>query len=196
MANMKAYWSLVATIIVSIVIGMFLGSRLFPKNTTSVVTTTKYVYRPAVHFDGVNPAPLSVRKIDMPHLGLVDTVLLEVPADTAAILADYCLKRDYLLDFSTDSTGVFKVNVGVAYNRICDYSADIQPLERQTETTQTLVKQRLLRPYVGGSVAVYGGRAIGAEAGVLLKEHHAVGLEYQMADNKNMLKVKYAYFFK
>ena len=32
-----------------------------------------------------------------------------IPADTAAILADYLRERDYPLDFSTDSTGRFLV---------------------------------------------------------------------------------------
>lgn len=192
---MKSYWLLIATVIVSLIVGAWLGAKLFPEYKTDVVTKIEYVHRPPVRFDGVNPAPIKVAPITIPDLARTDTVFVSSPVDTAALVADYCLKRDYALDFSTDTTGVFKVNVGIAYNRLCDYSAEVQPLERQTETVQTVIRQRLLRPFVCGSAALVGGTAFSAGAGVVVKEHHAPSVKYLRMDKDNMIVIGYAYIF-
>lgn len=69
-----------------------------------------------------------------------DTVWKTLPADTAEIIADYLRERDYRLDFSTDTTGVFLVNATVGRNRLLTAEATIEPLLREVSTVRTVYK--------------------------------------------------------
>lgn len=63
-----------------------------------------------------------------------------IPADTAAILADYLRERDYPLDFSTDSTGRFLVTATVGRNRLLSAEATIEPLIREVIDYRTVIR--------------------------------------------------------
>lgn len=79
------------------------------------------------------PWPITIREP-------ADTVWQTLPADTAAILADYLRERDYRLDFSTDSTGRFIVDATVGRNRMLTATSTIEPLFREVTRTQTVIQ--------------------------------------------------------
>lgn len=186
---------LFAVLLLGFGIGWWLGSR---KTTTEVVREkVRYVERPATKIDtDLFPKWKDVGIADkLPRLQYTDTIREEVriPADTAGIVADYIKRREYELDFSTDSTGIYKVQAVVYCNRLESASATITPLQREIVTT--IKEVRKFRPYIGGGVAL--GAKVGAslEVGALLKDHHLPRVGYQRLGKDNYLTIGYGYTF-
>lgn len=88
---------------------------------------------------------------------------IRIPADTAAILADYFRERDYPLDFSTDSTGRFLVTATVGRNRLLSAEATIEPLIREVIDYRTVIR----------NVSQIPRWRIGIEAGTNLRNQWA-----------------------
>ena len=91
-------------------------------------------------------------------LTLRDTVyrdsLVYIPTDTASVVRDYFAQRRYDLDFSSDSTGVFKVSCMVSENRLWDVNSTVVPLLRYIDRTTTVTPQvPLFRPWVFAGVS-------------------------------------------
>lgn len=141
------------------------------------------------------PAPIKVQRIDLPRIQYTDTIRQEVriQADTASIIADYIQQRDYDLDFSTDTTGTFKVRAVVSHNRLASASATIAPLQREVLTT--IREVRAFRPYIGGGVALGAKAGASLEVGALLKEHHLSRVGYMRLGKDNYLTIGYGYTF-
>lgn len=174
-------------------VGWWLGSR---KTTTEVVREeVRYVERPATRIDTeLFPAWIAER-IELPRLQYTDTVREEVriPADTAGIINDYFKKRQYELDFSTDSTGIYKVQAVVYCNRLESASATITPIQREVETT--IVKTRRFQPFIGGGIGVGSKWSASVEVGAMLKDHHLPRVGYQRIGNGNYITINYGYVF-
>lgn len=189
----KTFTYILSALIVGIFCGWLIGSR----QEVQIVESVRYVERPATKIDTeLFPKWQDVGITDkLPRLQYTDTVREEVriPADTAGIVADYFKRRQYDLDFSTDTTGVFKVQVVTTCNRLESASATIQPLQREVENT--VVKVRKFRPYLGGSISI--GTKVGAslEVGALLKEHHLPRVGYMRLGNDNYITAGYGYLF-
>ena len=184
---------LLATLLLCIGLGWWLGSR---KGTTEIVREeVRYVERPATRIDFELPAPHKVGTIELPRLQYTDTIREEVriPADTAEIIADYIKRREYELDFSTDSTGIYKVQAVVYCNRLESASATITPLQREIVTT--IKEVRKFRPYIGGGVALGAKAGASLEVGALLKDHHLPRVGYQRLGKDNYLTIGYGYTF-
>lgn len=103
------------------------------------------------------PAPYPVHdtlKIPVPAKEVpLDTVYFPVPepTDTAALFAvwlDYYTTRDYDLDFSSDSLGVFRVEAKVNQNKITEAVSTIQPITKVITNTETYYKERPIQPWV------------------------------------------------
>lgn len=82
-----------------------------------------------------------------------DTVYVPVPepTDTAALFAvwlDYYTTRDYDLDFSNDTLGVFKVAAKVNQNKITQAVSTVQPNVKVVTTTQTVKDVKFLQPWI------------------------------------------------
>lgn len=78
-----------------------------------------------------------------------DTAIKYIYQDTSLLMdaiADYTTTRKYLLDYSTDTTGVFKVDLDVERNKLQNVVSTIQPLiKTQTiTTTNTIYKHKPL----------------------------------------------------
>lgn len=185
---------IIATIALSLGIGF--GWWLSAWNSEEVVREeVRYIERPSTHIDLYMPQPIKVGRIDLPKLQYHDTITIteHIPADTAGIIADYLKKREYELDFSTDSIGVYKVQAVVYCNRLASASATIVPLQREVETT--IVNVRNFRPYIGGGVGVGSTISASCEIGALLKEHHLPRVGYQRVGNGNFITINYGYLF-
>ena len=188
----------ILTLLATLLLGFGVGWWLGCSNHFKVVSEkVRYVERPATKIDTeLFPKWQSVRIADkLPRLRYTDTVREEVriPADTAGILADYFKRRIYDLDFSTDTTGVCKVQVVTICNRLESASATIVPLQREVENT--VVKVRKFRPFVSGGVAI--GDKIGATLGLggIIKEKHIVSAKYMRLGNTNYYGGEYGYIF-
>ena len=186
---------LLAVLLLGFGVGWWLGSRKEP--TEVVREKVRYVERPATKIDTeLFPKWQDVGITDkLPRLQYTDTVREEVriPADTAGIVADYFKRRQYDLDFSTDTTGVYKVQAVIVCNRLESASATIVPLQREVENT--VVKVRKFRPFAEVGVAI--GDKVGASLGLggIIKEKHIVSAKYMRIGNGNYYGAEYGYIF-
>lgn len=184
---------LLAVLLLGFGAGWWLGSRKEP--TEVVREKVRYVERPATKIDTeLFPKWQDVGIADkLPRLQYTDTVREEVriPADTAGIVADYFKRRQYDLDFSTDTTGVYKVQAVIVCNRLESASATIVPLQREVENT--VVKVRKFRPFAEVGVAI--GDKVGASLGLggIIKEKHIVSAKYMRLGNGNYYGAEYGY---
>lgn len=175
-------------LLVGIALGWWLGRG---KVEEIVREEVRYVERPATTIAYKMPEPIKVGRIDLPRLQYIDTIREEVriPADTASIVADYLKRREYALDFSNDTLGVFKVDAIVEANRLTSAMATIRPLQREVRDV------RALRPYLGGGVGIGSRMSASVEVGALLKERHLVRVGYQRVGNDNYLTLGYGITF-
>ena len=185
---------LLAVLLLGFVVGWWLGSRKEP--TEVVREKVRYVPQPTIHIESeLFPKPTKVENIELPRLQYTDTVREEVriPADTAGIVADYFKRRTYDLDFSTDTTGVYKVQAVIVCNRLESASATIAPLQREVENT--VVKVRKFRPFAEVGVAI--GDKVGASFGLggIIKEKHILSAKYMRIGNGNYYGAEYGYIF-
>lgn len=184
---------LLATLLLGFGVGWWLGSR---KGTTEIVREeVRYVERPATRIDTELFPAWVAERIELPRLQYTDTIREEVriPADTAGIINDYFKRRQYELDFSTDTTGIYKVQAVVYCNRLESASATIAPLQREIVTT--IKEESKFRPFVSGGVAI--GDKVGAslELGGIIKEKHIVSVKAMRIGNNNYYGGEYGYIF-
>ena len=184
---------LLAVLLLGFGVGWWLGSLREP--TEVVREEVRYVERPATKIDTeLFPKWQDVGIADkLPRLQYIDTVREEVriPADTAGIVADYFKRRIYDLDFSTDTTGLYKVQAVIVCNRLESASATIIPLQREVENT--VVKVRKFRPFAEVGVAI--GDKVGASLGLggIIKEKHIVSVKAMRIGNNNYYGGEYGY---
>ena len=181
-------------IISALVVGIFCGWLIGGRQEVQIKESIKYVYRSATKIDtDLFPEPIKVERIDLPKLQYHDTIFVQVPADTTAILNDYFKRRTYDLDFSTDTTGVYKLHAVICCNRLESASATIVPLQR--EVKNTVVKVRKFRPFLSGGIGIGARQSVSLEVGALLKEHHLPRVGYQRLGNENYITLEYGYLF-
>lgn len=177
-------------------LGIALGWWLGNQTTEEVVREeVRYVTREPIRIETDLFPKWSAERIVLPTLQYRDTIREEVriPADTAGIVADYIKRREYELDFSTDSTGIYKVQAVVYCNRLASASATIAPLQREIVTTINSVRK--FRPYIGGGVALGAKAGASLEVGALLKDHHLPRVGFQRIGKDNYLTIGYGYTF-
>lgn len=181
-------------ILSALIVGIFCGWLIGGRQEVQIKESIKYVYRSATKIDtDLFPEPIKVERIDLPKLQYHDTTFVQVPADTTAIINDYFKRRTYDLDFSTDSTGVYKVQVVTICNRLESASATIVPLQREVENT--VVKVRKFRPFVSGGVAISDKIGVSLGLGGIIKEKHIVSVKAMRLGNNNYYGGEYGYIF-
>lgn len=180
---------LLAILLLGFALGWWLGSRKEP--TEVVREEVRYVELPPITKVVEKPIPYKVETII--HDTICKVVEVRIPADTAGIVADYLKRRTYNLDFSTDTTGIFKVDAVIECNRLASATATIQPLQREVENT--VVKVRKFRPFAEVGVAI--GDKVGASLGVggIIKEKHIVSAKYMRIGSGNYYGAEYGYIF-
>ena len=111
-------------------------------------TVTRWAPWPVPVYDTIRePYPVAVREP-------ADTVWKYMSVDTAAIIADYLLERDYRLDFSADSTGTFLVDATVGENRLLRASAVVKPVVREITVTKLHTEVRPPRWEMGLALGI------------------------------------------
>ena len=131
--------------IATLLLGFLLG-RL--SVTDKITVETKEVVKNV-------PSPYIVRDTiysPLPALTFykVDTCYIMQKVDTAEILHDYFLSRQYRLDFSNDSIGKFIVDAEVNQNKLVSANSFIQPITKFIYKENILTKQtvRAFQPWV------------------------------------------------
>lgn len=186
----------ILTILSALIVGIFCGWLIGGRQEVQIVESVRYVPQPTIHIDSeLFPKPTKVQNIELPRLQYTDSVREEVriPADTAGIVADYFKRRQYDLDFSTDTTGIYKLQAVICCNRLEHASATIIPLQREVQNT--VVKVRKFRPYLGGGLSIGNKMGASLEVGALLKEHHLPRIGYTRIGNDNYIIASYGYCF-
>ena len=119
---------------------------------------------------------------------VTDSVRVPVPVatDTAALFAvwrDYYLKREYALDFSNDTVGVFKVNAAVSENKLIYATSIIQPNIRTVTEREVIYKHRKWVPWamIGTSVDF---RTNKVQLGLDINERYTIGASGIRLDDK------------
>ena len=131
--------------IAMLLLGFLLG-RLSVTDKTTVETkeVVKNVPSPYIVRDTIfSPLPaLTYYK--------VDTCYIAQKVDTAEILSDYFLNRQYKLDFSNDSIGEFIVDAEVNQNKLVSANSFVQPITKFIYKENTVTKQtvRAFQPWV------------------------------------------------
>lgn len=181
-------------LVLGLVCGLFLGwwlcnrGQVISTITTIEVDTIKY-YEPI-------PTPrneLVNKTIDLPRLlfapadTIVKTIVQSEKGDSVEV-AFPVEQREY-----RDSTYYAIVSGAVVGERrpTLDY---IETYNKNT-TSEVVLAPKKFRPYVGGSVGVFGVWSAGIGAGALIKDHHAVGVEYERMQSNNAVKINYNYLF-
>jgi hypothetical protein len=148
-------------IIAALAAGFYLGRRSVVVKETIMV---EYIEMPLMHVSIDAPEPLRFTVPNLPlWLYFTDTVTRQQVIDTAAILADWTLRREYGARLIDDTTGTVDYTAIVQYNQLQNLSIDYQPIQR-TVTITKVIQQRFT-PFVlmGGNTAGFGQ----VEGGVL-----------------------------
>jgi hypothetical protein len=100
--------------------------------------------------------------------------LIYMKVDTAAIIADYTLRREYAkVLFDNDTDGKISIGMSLQYNKLQDnITYEYTPIKQQ------VVKERLLTPFVGASYNSFNYVSIGGGM-----YYHNVGLEGRYVTN-------------
>jgi hypothetical protein len=173
----------------------FIVSRLtIGEQEVKTKTVIKYEKQPsAVHDTIYEPKPYA-EYIDSGSIHYISLPGKPIEPDTAAILADYLVRRKYNLDFSNDTLGVFKVDAEVTQNHLVNAVSTIQPIIRTVETERTIYKQKKLQFWgmFGTSPKLDFNKV---QIGLDLKEHYMIGVSGYRIDNKYDYTIDFGYKF-
>lgn len=181
--------SLVLGLVCGCALGWWLCGREQTYNTTTItkVDTSRY-YQPIA----ISRNELSSKTLQLPKL-------LFAPADTVVKTMVVIEKDSVEVSFPVeqrvyqDSTYRAVVSGAVVGNRrpTLDY---IETYNRTT-TSEVVLHPKKIRPYIGASVGIFGTWSVGVGGGLLIKDHHAVGAEYERTQTDNYIQLKYSYLF-
>lgn len=197
---MKDWGNKIATIfalilIISICLGMFiLGRRsVHIPEPSEVKHDTTYVPAPYPIHDTLK-VPVPAKEVPP------DTVYVPMPepTDTAALFAvwlDYYTTRDYDLDFSSDTLGVFRVAAKVNQNKITEAVSTIQPITKVITNTEMYYKERPFQPWVMVSTGVTDFKFQSITVGADLSGKWMVGVGGMRYDKSGAVTVNVGYKF-
>ena len=143
------------------------------------VVKWKTEYLPAVHDTIPQPVPYLVFDTDTVY----KIKEHELSVDTLAILMDYFRVRNYALDFSNDSIGIFKVNLDVTKNTLANARSEIRPIRTTVETIRTISNVKTIQFYgiLGSSVDLKTNKI---QFGIDLRQKYLIGVSGIRIDDK------------
>lgn len=180
--------------ILMFVLGFIVSRLTIGEQEVKTKTVIKYEKQPyAVHDTIYEPKPYAEYR----DTGSIHYIYLPgkpIEPDTAAILADYIVRRKYNLDFSNDTLGVFKVDAEVTQNHLVSAVSTIQPIIRTVLTEKTVYKAKQLQFWAmfGTSPKLDFNKV---QIGLDLKEHYMIGISGYRIDNKYDYTIDFGYKF-
>jgi len=171
-----------------IIIGFFFG-----RSTIDTKTKTEY-FKGETVTGSVSPTQFEPIKEERPDIQYRDTGSIKYinrPVDTAAIIADWELKRTYKLTaFDNKTQGKLELFPVIQYNKLSALDYNFTPvIERQT-----IYKTKVWQPFISGSYSTLNYVGIGG--GVF---YYNMGLEYQYQKslgnlgNGHLIGIKYKF---
>ena len=188
----KIILAIIASLII-LAIGFLLG-----RSMSTVVTKVEYVKEPPVTglITGLVPVseerPVkSVLPVKRDTVYINNTIYITEKVDSAAIIADYELKRRYEMSFFDNQFGKLDVSYNVQFNKSDSIKWKLTPIR----TVQTVTKERSFFPFASVSYSTTGHAGFGG--GFFYKK---LGVEYQRLQairedeqSGNMFNVKYTF---
>lgn len=180
--------------ILMFVLGFVFSRLTIGEQELKTKTVIKYEKQPYAVHDTIDcPVPYAEYR----DTGSIKYIFLTgepIEPDTAAILADYLVRRKYNLDFSNDTLGVFKVDAEVTQNHLVNAVSTIQPIIRTVETEKTIYKQKKLQFWgmFGMSPKLDFNKV---QIGLDLKERYMIGVSGYLYDNKYDYTIDFGYKF-
>lgn len=171
--SLKDYWALILALVIIALSCLYAWGYKNGVDSVEVKTieTIKYIKGEEVHDTIYRPEPYA----EFLH----DTVTREVfkEVDTARlyeIWCDYYKTRSYALDFSNDTTGVFKVDLDVTENMLATARSTVQPITRIETREKVIYKTHTIRGYglIGTSIDFQTNQV---QLGVELFDRYMVG---------------------
>lgn len=154
--------------VICLAVGFFIG-----RSTIDTKTKTEYI-KGATMTGSVSPTQFEPIKEERPDIQYRDTgsiKIVNLPADTAAIIADWELKRTYKLTaFDNKTQGKLELFPVIQYNKLSALDYNFTPIIER----QTIYKTKVWQPFISGSYSTLNYVNIGG--GVF---YHNLGLEYQ-----------------
>ena len=175
-------------ILIALAVGLFAG-LLLGRQPQYVTTTT--TYDTVVYY---KPLPTATTKqvgtISMPRLlfapaDTVRTTTVIVKGDSVQLQVPI-VHREY-----RDST-YYAIVSGAVVGDIHPTLEHIETYNRNTTQT-TYVYPPKVRPYISGA---FGKQSVGAGAGILICNKHAVGVDYTYAGGKGNILARYTFVFR
>jgi len=158
--------------VICLCVGFLLG-----RSMSEVVTKIEYIREPAVSGVVHNIVPVREERPESSALPMVrDTVYVDrvryilERVDTAAIIAEYELRRTYELPVFDNQYGKLDLTLNTQYNRLDSVSYTFIPIR----TVQTVMVERKWHPFVAASYSTVGYVGIGG--GIF---YNNIGFEYQ-----------------
>ena len=170
-------------IAITAAIAIFFLGRATISTTSKIVI--KYIPGKTIS-DTINyPVPYAVVIPSRPKY-LHDTIRIPgkpyiIKVDTASILKDWALERNYQqISFNNDTVGSYKWVAKVQYNKLINYNYTYTPIQRQI--TKEITKSKLFSPYINVGYWIDGG--VSAEGGVSIMEKFLLSAEYKINPNQ------------
>ena len=142
------------------------------------IAKTEYVKGETVHVTVPVPPPVSEELPDVAALPVLrDTLYIRSieyvreKVDTAAIIADYLLRRKYEVPLFDNQYGKLNLSVSTQYNKLDSVSYRFDPIE----TVRTVYAKRTWQPFVETSYSTTSD-VVGVGGGVF---YHNLGLSYE-----------------
>lgn len=174
--------------ITCLVIGFFFG-----RSSIDDEPKTEYIKGTTIA-GSVSPTQFEPIKEERPDIQYRDTGSIKyvnLPADTAAIIADWELKRTYnLTAFDNNTQGKLELFPVIQYNRLTALDYNFTPMIER----QMVYKIKVWQPFVSGSYSTLNYVNIGG--GVF---YHNLGFEYQYQkslgsqSNGHLFGIKYKF---
>lgn len=172
--------------IIAIIIALFVGyiwgsSNIKELPASKTESVTKWIKGDTIR-DTISIKKLKPYKVTLPSKDI------KIPSSTDTtklfeVWKDYYTKRNYNLDFSNDTLGIFKVDAEVSENRLTKATSLIQPNIRTITTKETIYKVIKLQPYtvIGSSLDF---RTNKIEIGLDFKQKYMLGISGIRLDDK------------
>ena len=188
----KIILAIIASLII-LAIGFLLG-----RSMSTVVTKIEYVKEPPISGLITGLVPVSEEKPEKPNLPVRrDTVYINnviyvtEKVDSAAIIADYELKRTYSVPVFDNQYGKLDLTFNTQYNKSDSIKYEFFPIVK----VKTVTKERAFAPFASASYLSTGHAGFGG--GFFYKK---IGVEYQRLqairpdeESGNMFNVKYKF---
>ena len=189
-------------ILLALVIGVFCGWLIGRQREVEIKETVRYFEGPTTTIAIEDPTPIKtepIKSFTQPEpihdtIIIREEVMVAIPADTAGIISDYLQKRVYDLDFSTDTTGTFRVNAIVEANHLTSATATIAPLQKEIKCVIYPVPPKF-RPTIGAGIVVSNNIGVTADVGAIIKDKHIVQAFYMRIDKQNFYGARYGIVF-